>query len=65
MAKKKETPKESSDLTQVIDWVNESESATSDSRKTSEKCRDYYDSKQWTAAEAKKLNLQKQALFLQ
>ena len=46
---------------QLLDWVRESEDATIDSRVLSEKCRDYYDSKQWTDAEIRKLALQKQA----
>jgi hypothetical protein len=49
------------DLGTLIDWVNESEDATTDSRGTSEKCRDYYDSKQWTDSEVKALNRRKQA----
>jgi hypothetical protein len=49
------------ELSTLIDWVNESEDATTDSRATSEKCRDYYDSKQWTDSEAKALARRKQA----
>jgi hypothetical protein len=45
----------------LIDWVNEADDATIDSRNLSEKCRDYYDSKQWTDAEIRKLKKQKQA----
>ncbi len=46
---------------QLITWVKESEDATFDSRNLSEKCRDYYDSKQWTDMEMRKLKTQKQA----
>lgn len=45
----------------LVKWVNEADDGTVESRKLSEKARDYYDSKQWTAAEEKKLALQKQA----
>lgn len=45
----------------LIQWVNEAEDATDESRALSEKCRDYYDSKQWTDPEIKKLKTQKQA----
>lgn len=45
----------------LIRWVNEADDATVDSRGLSEKCRDYYDSEQWTAAERDKLKAQKQA----
>ena len=61
-ARKSKTKKESGiDLGTLIDWVNESEDATTESRATSEKCRDYVDSKQWTDAEAKALARRKQA----
>src|SRR3990167_8109808 len=45
----------------LVTWVNESDDATQKSRELSEKCRDYYDSRQWTAAEVAKLKSQKQA----
>lgn len=45
----------------LVTWVTEAEDATEDSRALSEKCRDYYDSKQWTDAEVRKLKAQKQA----
>lgn len=45
----------------LIQWVNESDDATLASRETSEKCRRYYDSEQWTAQERSKLAAQKQA----
>jgi hypothetical protein len=60
-AKPKSKSTESIDLGTLIDWVNESEDATTDSRATAEKCRDYYDSKQWTDSEVKALNRRKQA----
>ena len=49
------------DLGTLKKWVNESEDATQESRTLAEKCRDYYDSKQWTDDEVKKLSEQKQA----
>lgn len=49
------------DLGVLTEWVTESEDATEDSRALSEKSRDYYDSKQWTDAEVRKLKAQKQA----
>jgi Fe-S cluster assembly scaffold protein SufB len=45
----------------LIAWVNEADDATQASRTLSEKCRDYYDSLQWTESEKKKLAAQKQA----
>ena len=49
------------DLGELIDWVNESDDATVDARTTSEKCRDFYDSKQWSDQEARALKRRKQA----
>lgn len=49
------------DHAKLIRWVNESDDATFDSRASSEKARDYYDSRQWTDAEIAKLKKQKQA----
>jgi len=45
----------------LIDWVNESDDATLESRELSERCREYYDSKQITADERKTLKDRKQA----
>ena len=45
----------------LIQWVNDADESTIDSRKNSEKSRDYYDSNQWTDAEKAKLKKQKQA----
>src|SRR3990167_3037274 len=45
----------------LIDWVNEADDATLESRNLSEKSRLYYDSIQWTPEEVSKLRLQKQA----
>jgi len=44
----KKTEKEEIDLSQLVAWVNESDDATIDSRELSEKCRNFYDSKQWS-----------------
>ena len=49
------------DHDQLVEWVNEADTSTTDSRALSEKCRDYYDSRQWTDAEVRKLKKQKQA----
>ena len=48
----------------LIDWVNEADEATINSRAVSERCRDYYDSSQWTADEVRKLKKQKQAALV-
>lgn len=45
----------------LVDWVAKAEEVTNDSRETSEKCRNYYDSVQWTDAEARALKRRKQA----
>lgn len=45
----------------LVKWVNEADDATIDSRSLSEKCRQYYDSVQWTGDEIAKLKSQKQA----
>ena len=45
----------------LIQWVNESDDATLESRELSTKCRRYYDSDQWTGDERAKLKAQKQA----
>ena len=45
----------------LIKWVNESEDVTQDSRAVSERCRDYYDSKQLTDEEIRSLKKRKQA----
>ena len=49
------------DLGKLIKWVSESEDATEDARATSERCRDYYDSKQLTDEEIRSLKKRKQA----
>ena len=48
-------------LADLVDWVNEADDATIDARNTAEKCRNYYDSKQWSDAEARALTKRKQA----
>ena len=45
----------------LVDYVNSSDDSTLESRELSEKCREYYDSKQWTGDEITKLKAQKQA----
>jgi len=65
MAKKSKSPiedvKTDSTHSKLLQWVTDSEDSTVDSRKVSEKCRDYYDSNQWSAEAKKKLAAQKQA----
>lgn len=71
MAKKKnqsvalpqdEKPQDASnDHSMLIEWVNEADDATQTSRDWSEKCRNYYDSRQWSEAEARALAKRKQA----
>jgi len=49
------------DITTVKDQVEQFMMDTMDARALSEKCRDYFDHKQWTAAEIEKLTKRKQA----
>ena len=46
---------------ELIQWVNDADDLTTDARALSEKSRDYYDSKQWTAEEKNALKERKQA----
>lgn len=65
MAKKKDKADkpnaETIGLTRLIEWVDEADQATEDARAMSERCRDYYDSKQLSDAEVKALKKRKQA----
>ena len=45
----------------LVQWVNESDDATLETRNLAEKSRAYYDSEQWTPEEKSKLAKQKQA----
>src|SRR3990167_1981312 len=45
----------------LVEWVNDADDATIDSRELAEKCRDYYDSKQISPQEAAALKKRKQA----
>ena len=56
-----EAAKTDENLDRLIEYVNESDDATTDTRELAEKCRRYYDSVQWTPDEIAKLNTQKQA----
>lgn len=60
---KADTPEAKKDdgLDRLVTWVNESDDATQETRNIAEKCRNYYDSDQWTAAEKSVLAAQKQA----
>lgn len=46
---------------QLIDWIDEADTTTAESRRIAEKCRDYYNSNQWTASEKKAMERRKQA----
>lgn len=50
-------------LTQAIAYFDEAEDLSRDSRAMSEKCRDYYDHKQWTSSEAATLRKRKQPVI--
>jgi len=45
----------------LVDWVSKAEEATDEAREIAEKCRNYYDSKQWTDSEIRALKRRKQA----
>lgn len=45
----------------LVEWVNEADTATVDSRTNAERCRDYYDSRQISESEARSLKKRKQA----
>lgn len=45
----------------LLRWVNDADDATLGTRESSEKCRNYYDSRQWTDAEIATLKKRKQA----
>ena len=49
------------DLGTLVEWVNEADESTVDSRENAERCRDYYDGKQISSAEAAALKKRKQA----
>jgi len=59
-AAKKPQDKSAMQLTQFVEWFEDSEEATRDARLLSERDRDYFDGYQWTAAEKKKLDDRKQ-----
>jgi hypothetical protein len=63
VAKSKQTPDQSLKIDHgtLVEWVDEADDATIDSRNWAEKCRDYYDSKQISATEAAALKKRKQA----
>ncbi|NOD65804.1 hypothetical protein [Ruegeria sp. HKCCD6109] len=46
-----------------VDMFEAAEQATQNARETSEKCRDYYDSKQWTENEVQELRRRKQPII--
>jgi len=61
MTDEKKTDKpEALELEKAIQWVDSYEEATKDERDLSEKCRDYYDHKQWTAEEIRTFEKRKQ-----
>lgn len=50
-------------LTQALDYFTEAEELSQQSREMSERCRDYYDHKQWTPTEAETLRKRKQPVI--
>jgi hypothetical protein len=48
-------------LSTLISWVEDADNNTGDSRSLSEKCREYYDGRQWSGEEVRVLKKQKQA----
>lgn len=50
-------------LTKAIQWFQDADETTLDSRELAEKCRDYYDHKQWTESEAATLKKRKQPII--
>lgn len=65
MAKKlkEEISETDEQLAEFIKWVTQAEEATIDSRETSEKCRDYFDNKQWADEDAAVLRKRKQPVI--
>jgi hypothetical protein len=57
------SPKEAATLSQAVDWFEEAEDSSRDARARSEKCRDYYDHKQWTKTEEAGLTKRKQPVI--
>lgn len=58
------TDSQQTKLNQLVQWFEASESSTADAREISEKCRDYYDGKQFTAAEEATLKKRKQPIIV-
>jgi hypothetical protein len=56
-----ETESDDMELSQLVQWVDDWESATMDAREESERDRDYYDGKQWTAEETATITARGQA----
>lgn len=59
----KKKAKEVVALTQAVDWFEESEDQSREARALSERCRDYFDHKQWTSTEAETLRRRKQPVI--
>lgn len=64
--RKKEPQQDPNDILhgELLRWVSEAEDVTDESRVISEKCRDYYDSKQLSADETSQLKLRKQPIVV-
>ncbi len=62
--KKAETESDGYGLEKFVQWVDDAEEKTKDAREESERNRDYYDGKQWTDEEVKKLTKRGQAAIV-
>ena len=58
------TPTAETSLNRLVQWFEASEDSSADARKTSERCRDYYDGRQWTSAEEAALKKRKQPIIV-
>lgn len=51
-------------LTKLVQWFEDAETSSADARQESERCRDYYDGRQWTDAEKAALKKRKQPIIV-
>lgn len=64
MAGEKEAASQQTALNKLVQWFEASETSSDDARKTAERCRDYYDGRQWTSAEEAALKKRKQPVIV-
>lgn len=57
-------PTSETSLNRLVQWFEASEDSSMDARAEAERCRDYYDGKQWTAAEITALKKRKQPVIV-